>query len=140
MVRSTSTPLAIEHDVVRSILIVERDPHVRKLQAHFLGHAGFAVEFSDDGLAALDRARVMNPSLVITEILVPKLDGLTLCSRLRDDPLTAHIPVMVFSILSAGVRAKEAGARAFVRKPLVESSFLAAIEDVIAAHAPQEQK
>jgi CheY-like chemotaxis protein len=139
MARSSSTPLAIEHDVMRSILIVERDPQVRNLQQHFLTRAGFAVEFSDDGAAALERARVMNPSLVITEILVPRLDGLTLCTRLAGDPLTAHIPVMVFSILSAGVRATEAGARAFVRKPLVESSFLSAIEDVIAAHT-EEQK
>ena len=135
MARSSSTPLAIERDVVRSILIVERDPQVRNLQAHFLGRAGFTVEFVDDGLAALDRARTLNPALVITEILVPKLDGLTLCSRLAADPVTSHIPVIVFSILSAGVRATEAGARAFVRKPLVESSFLSAIEDVIADHS-----
>jgi CheY-like chemotaxis protein len=139
MARSSSTPLAIEHDVVRSILVVERDKNVRDLQAHFLNRAGFTVEFSDDGLAALERARVMNPSLVVTEILIPKLDGLTLCSRLGADPLTAHIPVMVFSILSAAVRATEAGARAFVRKPLVESSFLSAIEDVIAAHAQEQE-
>ena len=139
MARSTSTPLAIEHDVDRSVLIVERDKNVRALQAHFLGRAGYSVEFCDDGLAALDRARVMNPALVITEILVPKLDGLTLCTRLAADPVTAHIPVLVFSILSAGVRATEAGARAFVRKPLVESSFLAAIEDVIAAQVQEQE-
>jgi CheY-like chemotaxis protein len=139
MARSISTSHAIEHDVVRSILIVERDLHVRNLQAHFLSRAGFTVEFSDDGLAALDRARVMNPSLVVTEIMVPKLDGLTLCARLAGDPLTAHIPVVVFSILSAGVRATEAGAKAFVRKPLVESSFLSTIEDVIAAHSLEQK-
>jgi CheY-like chemotaxis protein len=139
MARSSSTPLAIEHDVVRTILIVERDKNVRDLQAHFLGRAGFSVEFADDGQTALERAPVMNPSLIITEILVPKVDGLTLCSRLGADPLTAHIPVLVFSILSAGVRATEAGARAFVRKPLVESSFLAAVEDVIAAHVQEQE-
>jgi two-component system cell cycle response regulator len=139
MARSSSTPFAIEHDVVRGILIVERDPNVRKLQEHFLSRAGFTVEFADDGLTALDRARVMNPLLVVTEILIPKLDGLTLCSRLAADPVTTHIPVMVFSILSAGVRATEAGARAFVRKPLVETSFLSAIEDVIAANAREKE-
>jgi CheY-like chemotaxis protein len=132
-------PFTIEHDAVRGVLIVERDKNVRDLQAHFLGRAGFTVEFCDDGLAALERARVMNPALVITEILIPKLDGLTLCTRLGADPLTAHIPVLVFSILSAGVRATEAGARAFVRKPLVESSFLSAIEDVIAANVQEQE-
>lgn len=71
---------------------------------------------------------------MITEILVPKLDGLTLCRRLRDEATTAHVPVIVFSILTAGARAAEAGARAFLRKPLVETTFVAAVLGAIAAH------
>lgn len=103
----------------------------------FLERAGFAVEFMDDGSAALDRVRFSPPALVVTEILVPKLDGLTLCRRLRDDPATAHVPVIVFSILTAGARAAEAGARAFLRKPLVESTFVAAVHGAMAAQSPE---
>jgi CheY-like chemotaxis protein len=75
----------------------------------------------------------MQPILVITEILIPRLDGLALCKRLQQDPGTSHIPVVVFSILAAATRASEAGARAFLRKPLVESIFVATVQQVIAA-------
>jgi CheY-like chemotaxis protein len=109
------------------VLIAERDQNVRALQRVFLERAGLAVEFADDGLAALERARLAPPRLLVTEILLPKLDGLTLCRQLRDEPSTAHVPVVVFSILAAAARAAEAGAHVFLRKPLVESTFIAAV-------------
>jgi two-component system response regulator MprA len=115
-------------------LIAERDQNVRELQNYFLGKAGFGVEFADDGQSALERARAAPPSLVVTEILIPKLDGLALCRRLREDPLTRDIPVIVFSILAAATRAGEAGANAYLRKPLVESVFVAAVQALVAAH------
>lgn len=117
----------------RRILIAERDRNVRDLQSHFLNNAGFVVEFVDDGQAGLARARLTAPALVITEILLPKVDGLTMCRHLRDDPSTRDIPVIVFSILAAAARAEEAGATAFLRKPFIESVFLATIESVIGA-------
>jgi CheY-like chemotaxis protein len=115
------------------ILIAERDHKVRELQQYFLGKAGYPVEFTDDGAATLEQARLIRPALVITEILIPKIDGLALCRRLREDSATGTIPVIVFSILAAAARAYDAGASAFLRKPLVESVFLATVQDVIAA-------
>jgi two-component system response regulator MprA len=114
------------------VLIAERDQTVRELQQFFLDRAGFSVEFADDGEAALERARLSPPALVVTEILIPKVDGLALCRRLREDPATRGVPVIVFSILSAAARAAEAGASAFLRKPLVESVFVAAVRDLAA--------
>jgi CheY-like chemotaxis protein len=119
----------------RLILIAERDRGVRDLQMHFLGEAGFTIEFVDDGEAALERARASHPALIVTEILLPKIDGLTLCRRLREEPATGDIPVIVFSILSASARAAEAGAQAFLRKPLVESVFVAAVRGLIGAES-----
>jgi CheY-like chemotaxis protein len=121
------------HPGTGSILIVERDLQVRKLQRFFLGRAGFDVEFADDGEAALEQARNAPPALVVTEILIPKLDGLALCRRVRDDERTRHVPVLVFTILAAEVRALEAGASAFLRKPLVDSIFVAAVQELTAA-------
>ncbi len=115
------------------VLIVERDPRVRDLQEFFLRRAGLAVEFAGDGQAALDRAITLLPAAVVTEILVPKIDGLALCRQLGEHPATRDIPVLVFSILAAAGRAHEAGARAFLRKPLVESVFVPAIQELIAA-------
>jgi DNA-binding response OmpR family regulator len=113
------------------ILLVERDRNVRELQAVFLDRAGFDVEFVDDGQSALDRVRRDAPALLVTEILIPKIDGLVLCRLIRNDPATAGVPVIVFSILAAAARATDAGAAAFLRKPLVESTFLAAINGVL---------
>lgn len=130
------------HPGKRVILIAERDQQVRKLQQYFLVEAGFEVEFADDGESALERARLDPPILVVTEILIPKLDGLALCRQLRNDPLTGRVPVLVFSILAAEVRAREAGASAFLRKPLVDSTFVSSIQELIAAPPtrPQEEQ
>jgi CheY-like chemotaxis protein len=117
----------------RVILIAERDQNVRKLQRFFLEREGFAVGFADDGEDALERALSCAPALVVTEILIPKVDGLALCRRLREEPRTRDLPVLVFSILAAGQRAAEAGATAFLRKPLVETVFVTTVERLIAS-------
>lgn len=121
----------------RVVLVAERDQTVRELLEFFLGREGFAVEFAGDGQYALDRARLARPALLVTEILIPKLDGLALCRRLREEPDTHDLPVIVFSILAAAERAAEAGADAFLRKPLVEAVFMAEVHRV-ARGAPLE--
>jgi CheY-like chemotaxis protein len=102
------------------ILVVDRDPHVRELESHFLNQAGYSVGFALDGEGALEQARRIVPDIIITEILVPTVDGLALCRQLKADPRTRDIAVLVFSILAAGDRAREAGADAFLLKPLSE--------------------
>jgi len=109
------------------ILVVERDPHIRELEAHFLNEAGFAVEFATDGVAALEQARRLLPDIVITEILVPRLDGLSLCRQLKADPKTKDITILIFSILAATTRATEAGADAFLLKPLAEHRLVGTV-------------
>jgi two-component system response regulator MprA len=119
-------------------LVVERDPHVRELEAHFLNQAGFAVEFASDGHAALAIARQAVPDVVITEILVPKLDGLALCRALKGDPLTHKVRVLVFSILAASGRAREAGADAFLMKPLAEKRLIGTVHELLEQRAKEE--
>lgn len=113
------------------ILVVERDPHIRELEAHFLVSAGFDVAFADDGRQALERARTCVPDIVITEVLVPKLDGLALCRQLKSDERTKSVSVLVFSILAASGRAMEAGADAFLMKPLAEQRLLTTVKSLI---------
>ena len=123
-----------------AILIAERDGTVRELQSLFLERAGYAVEFVDDGQAALDRAARSALALLITEILIPKVDGLALCRLVRAHDTLCDVPVLVFSILAAGARAREAGATAFLRKPLVESTFVAAVASAIASRVPEQME
>jgi CheY-like chemotaxis protein len=114
------------------ILVVERDPHVRELERYFLEEAGYAVEFAADGRGALDQARTSRPQILITEILVPRLDGLALCRTLKSDPATRGIAVLIFSILLAQSRAMEAGADAFLRKPLADRRLVDTVRELIA--------
>lgn len=113
------------------ILVVERDPHIRELEAHFLTEAGYTVEFATDGKAALEQAQRLVPDIVITEILVPKLDGLSLCRQLKADAKTQGITVLVFSILAAHARAAEAGADAFLMKPLAEHRLVSTVKALL---------
>lgn len=118
------------------ILVVERDPHVRRLERFFLEEAGFDVLFADDGLEALAVAREQRPHIVITEVLVPKLDGLGLCRRLKSDPATAACLVVVLSLLQVEARARECGADAVLLKPLDDESLIGAVSDLLRHHAP----
>ena len=113
------------------ILVVERNPIVQRLERFFLEQAGFTVEFTEDGLAALARTQQLRPRIVVTEILVPKLDGLSLCRRIKSDADTKDILVMIFSHLQADDRAVEAGADAFLAKPLNEELLIATLEKLL---------
>lgn len=113
------------------VLVVERDPHVRELEAHFLERAGCSIQFATDGYAALELARQLLPDVIITEILVPKLDGLALCRKIKEDPGLRGISVLVFSILAASARAKEAGADAFLTKPLAEHRLVSTVQSLL---------
>ena len=113
------------------ILVVERDPHVRALERYFLEEAGFAVEFADDGRSALERARRSPPEILICEILVPVLDGLSVCRALKSDPATRSIAVLIFSILAAEERAIEAGADAYLRKPLNDARLVDSVRQLL---------
>jgi CheY-like chemotaxis protein len=125
------------------ILFVERDPHVRALGTQFLVEAGHRVDFAQDGLEALEKIQARAPDLVVSEILVPKLDGLALCRRLKTNPDTCHIFVLVLSILAARARATEAGADGFLLKPLSRHRLIAMVQELNATRsshaAPQER-
>ena len=114
------------------ILVVERNLAVQGLERYFLEQAGYSVEFANDGVQALERARELKPQILVAEILVPKLDGLSLCRALKSDPATADIRVLIFSHLHAEDRAREAGADAFLVKPLNEELLIQTVEKLIA--------
>jgi DNA-binding response OmpR family regulator len=114
------------------ILVVERDPHVRELEGYFLERAGFTVQFAQDGEQALRMVRSVEPDLVITEVLVPRVDGLAVCRRIKEDSALSGTAVLVFSILAVGRRASEAGADAFLLKPLAEKSLVETVKELLA--------
>lgn len=116
------------------VLIVEADPYIRALQQSLLG-THYSAEFAPDGERALELARRLHPRLLIADILVPKIDGLRVCRLLKQDPATRDICVLIFTELLAERRAREAGADAFLRKPLDQQLFLGEVQRLL--HVPR---
>ena len=113
------------------ILVVERNPAVQRLERYFLEQAGFTVEFAADGATALQRTIELQPRILITEILVPELDGLSLCRQIKSNSATKHVLVLIFSHLHADDRAFEAGADAFLMKPFAEETLIETVENLL---------
>jgi two-component system, OmpR family, phosphate regulon response regulator PhoB len=120
------------------ILAVERDRHVRVLEQYFLEQAGYRVEFCDNGKEALEQVRLLQPDILISEILVPQLDGLSVCKAIKADPAIRDVVVLILSILSAEERAREAGADAFLKKPLNDTLLIQSIERLLAQRVPRK--
>jgi DNA-binding response OmpR family regulator len=114
------------------LLVVERDPTVRRLERFFLEDAGFRVELAEDGLDGLNRARALRPAIVITEILLPRVDGLSVCRALKAEPSTSGMSVLVISVLAAEERALEAGADAFLHKPIDDGLLIETVRRLLA--------
>ena len=112
-------------------MIVEGDAHARELARAFLTDAGHSVTLACDGAEALARLAEVSPDVVITEIMVRKVDGLALCKHIKADPATQHIKVVVFSILAAMVRSREAGADEFLKKPLTQRKLVDVVASVL---------
>jgi CheY-like chemotaxis protein len=119
------------------LLIIECDPYVRKLERFFLEDAGFRVEFVEDGLIGLKRAREILPDILVTEILLPRVDGLSVVRALRAEPATKGMALLVFSVLAAEKQAREAGADAFLLKPVDDGVLLTTVKDLIAQRSKE---
>ena len=119
-----------------TVLVVERDPHVRVLASQFLSAAGYRVDLASDGHEAIDQMSIHKPDLVVCEILVPKLDGLALCRQLKANPETRDILVLIVSILAAGARASDAGADGFLLKPLAQHRLIAMVQGLLEKRSP----
>jgi CheY-like chemotaxis protein len=102
------------------VLVVDDDAAVRELITVNLELAGFVVASAEDGVAALAAVDAFGPDLVTLDVMMPRLGGFETLERLRADPRTASIPVvMVTSRTRAAdrTRAEELGVAAYVTKP-----------------------
>jgi len=103
-----------------SVLVVDDDPTLRMLASDALGAAGFDVTTAADADVALALLETFRPDLILLDVLLPGVDGITLCRQLRAAPKTRDIPICIMTGLDdqASIRqAFEAGATDFVIKP-----------------------
>ena len=105
----------------KKILIVEDFDDSRQLMAHYLRRWGYAVSEAADGLEALNQTAAVHPDLILMDISMPRMDGLEATARLKADPATRHIPVVIVTAHCQQSRidsALDAGARDVFIKPL----------------------
>jgi DNA-binding response OmpR family regulator len=79
------------------ILVVDDDPDNRAMIGHFLTNWGFAVDDAKNGRVALEKVKKSPPSLVLLDLEMPEMDGFETCERLKTDPDTEWIPVIIFT-------------------------------------------
>jgi two-component system cell cycle response regulator len=118
------------------ILIVDDVATNRIVMKVKLAAACYSVEQADSGAAALRAAQENSPDLIILDVLMPDMSGLEVCRRLKADPLTADIPVLLVTALSdrtSKMAGLEAGADDFLTKPVDEVTLLARVRSLIRA-------
>jgi CheY-like chemotaxis protein len=99
-----------------TILVVEDEEPVQQLVADLLGDEGYHVLIADDGAQALALVHAERPDLVLTDLMMPVMNGVELCRRLRADEQTRQVPIVV---MTAAGRSQSDAARAdaYLAKP-----------------------
>jgi CheY-like chemotaxis protein len=105
---------------LRTILLAEDDPHIRRVSEVALRRDGFEVYSVADGLHALRALEERPFDLVVLDGMMPVLDGVEVCRRIKENPRTRHVPVVLLSArsqVSDEQAGRAAGAAGYVRKP-----------------------
>ena len=105
---------------IRRILVADDDPNLRELLVMNLAAEGFEVQAYDNGEAAYRNARVMQPDLIVLDVMMPERDGISALRVLKDDPCTGHIPVVLLTARATDAEVWEgweSGADYYITKP-----------------------
>jgi CheY-like chemotaxis protein len=117
------------------LLVVEDMPNVLELLEVTLSFHGYTVMTARNGLEALDLVADRHPSLVISDILMPKMDGYTMAYKLRTQAATRHIPIVFLSATYVTPEDKafalSLGAVRFLEKPVDTEEFLLTIGEIL---------
>ncbi len=116
------------------VLIIEDEESLLNNLAEKLRSEGFTVSISADGESGLEMVRQETPDLIVLDIMLPGLDGLSICRMVRHDTATAHIPIIMLTARGTEVDkivGLESGADDYVVKPFGLGEFLARVRAVL---------
>ncbi|MFE3788999.1 response regulator transcription factor [Streptomyces goshikiensis] len=120
---------------VRGVLVVDDDPTVSEVVAGYLDRAGFAVRLAGDGPAALRAAEEHRPDLVVLDLMLPGMDGLEVCRRLRArEAGTPPVPVIMLTARGDEddrILGLEVGADDYVTKPFSPRELVLRVQSVL---------
>ncbi len=116
------------------ILVVDDDPDILQFVRLNLELDGFDVELAGGGREALEKASAEPPDLMLLDVMMPEIDGLTVLRRMRSDPTTANIPVIVLTARSLAedrVKGLDLGADDYITKPFDLEELIARVKTVL---------
>ena len=114
------------------ILLAERDPYAAELSEYFLRTEGYEVALALDTADAAQKVEELTPSMTVIDLLISGGNGLELCRQLKQ---RSDAPILAISTLGTSDAALEAGADAFLQKPLDPLQLVSAVKDLLGASA-----
>lgn len=125
--------------MAREVLVVEDEPDIRRLVVLHLERDGFRCRTAANGADALRAVKTAVPDLVVLDLMLPELDGLEVCRRLRRDHVTAAVPIIMLTAKSDEVDrivGLEVGADDYVIKPFSPKELVARVRAVLRRSRP----
>ncbi|WP_432823557.1 response regulator [Trichloromonas sp.] len=119
----------------KKILIVEDEESLLKLESILLISKGFEVKGVPNGKAALESVAEEQPDLILLDIMLPEIDGFEVCRRIKSDPATRHIPVIMLTAKKSRedmVRGEKVGADWYITKPFKSAMVIETIQRFLA--------
>ena len=116
------------------VVVADDDEDILMLVRACLAAGGYQIEVARDGDAALSLVQERHPAAAVLDIAMPGLDGLEVLTRLREDPATSELPVVLLSARAQEqdvAHGYELGASKYVRKPFSPRELLAAVDALL---------
>ncbi|MFP4642475.1 MAG: response regulator [Chloroflexota bacterium] len=129
--------------MTNTILVIEDDPTSSRLTGYALEQAGYHVLMSSNGLEGIRKAREESPALVILDVMLPGLDGFEVCHRLRSDPQTVWLPIIMLSAKAREVDKEtgfKVGASDYLTKPVDPSTVVSKVQALLAQRSASESR
>jgi two-component system, NtrC family, sensor kinase len=122
-----------EHNYVLA-MIVDDDPADRNLLSYCLSHEGYKIEPVTDSREVIDRARELNPDIILLDVYMPEITGIDVCHRLKTLEATRHVPIIMLTGMAdrdTKLECLEAGANDFISKPINMTELLIKVRNLV---------
>lgn len=119
--------------LTQTILIVEDTPSEMELMCHYLRDSGYTVVGASTAQEAMNKAMSLQPSVIVTDVVMPGMSGFELCRSLKRSPETSTIPVVICSSKDQEIDrlwGMKQGADVYVTKPFTQEKLIRAVKSV----------
>ncbi|HEY7413077.1 MAG TPA: response regulator [Vicinamibacteria bacterium] len=120
--------------MAKRILVVDDDEHIRNLEKSILEGKGFDVTTASGGNEALEILKKERYDLVLLDVMMPEVDGFTVCRKIKDDPRLREMPVIFLTAKGGGealAEGFESGAIMYINKPFTANKLLTIVNTML---------